>query len=268
MQGRLLPKYQGRYQAHPVDYWENEFRIAADIGLDCIEFIFDYNEFQKNPLYTSQGLDRIKKITEETKVSVSSVCADYFMEAPLHSVDKHVADKSVAMMCNLIQKVATINVKDIVLPCVDQSTLGTEDDIQRFLMNIKPVIQEAEKVKVNISLETDLNPVEFGQLLNEIQSPYITVNYDTGNSASLGYDPVEEFAVYGQRISDIHIKDRLLHGGSVKLGTGNLDFKRFFSAFRSINFQGPLIMQVYRDDEGIAVFEEQLSFFRNQLNNN
>ena len=28
MQGRLLPKYHGRYQAHPVDYWQEEFEIA------------------------------------------------------------------------------------------------------------------------------------------------------------------------------------------------------------------------------------------------
>jgi L-ribulose-5-phosphate 3-epimerase len=44
MKGRLLPKYQGRYQAHPVNYCQNEFEIAKKIGLDCIEFILDYND--------------------------------------------------------------------------------------------------------------------------------------------------------------------------------------------------------------------------------
>ena len=28
MQGRLLPKYKNRYQAHPFGYWEDEFWIA------------------------------------------------------------------------------------------------------------------------------------------------------------------------------------------------------------------------------------------------
>ena len=42
MQGRLLPKYQGRYQAHPVGYWKDEFNIASTIGLSFIEFILDY----------------------------------------------------------------------------------------------------------------------------------------------------------------------------------------------------------------------------------
>ena len=59
MQGRLLPKYKGRYQAHPIDYWQKEFEIAKNIGLGCIEFIFDFNEFKKNPLLTEEGLNEI-----------------------------------------------------------------------------------------------------------------------------------------------------------------------------------------------------------------
>ena len=47
MQGRLLPKYKGRYQAHPFGYWQDEFPIASELGLDCIEFIFDYYRLGK-----------------------------------------------------------------------------------------------------------------------------------------------------------------------------------------------------------------------------
>ena len=43
----------------------------------------------------------------------------------------------------------------------------------------------------------------------------MTVNYDTGNSAALGYDPDEEFKSYGHKITDLHIKDRLLGTGPV-----------------------------------------------------
>ena len=50
MQGRLLPKYQGRYQAHPIGYWQDEFEMVAGLGLDCIEFILDFNDAEENPL--------------------------------------------------------------------------------------------------------------------------------------------------------------------------------------------------------------------------
>ena len=49
MQGRLLPKYHGRYQAHPVGYWQDEFKIASQLELDCIEFI-QYNQAQVEKL--------------------------------------------------------------------------------------------------------------------------------------------------------------------------------------------------------------------------
>ncbi len=61
MQGRLLPKYQSRYQAHPLGYWQNEFAVAASYDIDCIEFILDFELYEKNPLMTEAGIDEIKK---------------------------------------------------------------------------------------------------------------------------------------------------------------------------------------------------------------
>jgi len=76
MQGRLLPKYNGRYQAHPVDYWYDEFSIAADLGLDCIEFILDFNDAEENPWLKRGGIDEIKLLVAKTGVSMRTICAD------------------------------------------------------------------------------------------------------------------------------------------------------------------------------------------------
>ena len=47
MQGRLLPKYKGKYQAHPKGYWQNEFKIAKSIGISHIQFLFDNEKLIK-----------------------------------------------------------------------------------------------------------------------------------------------------------------------------------------------------------------------------
>ena len=52
MQGRLLPKYKGRFQAHPVSYWSEEFPLAQERNLDLIEFILDFNDPQELHLDT------------------------------------------------------------------------------------------------------------------------------------------------------------------------------------------------------------------------
>jgi L-ribulose-5-phosphate 3-epimerase len=260
MQGRLLPKYQGRYQAHPVGYWQDEFPVAAELGFQYIEFILDYNDAEQNPLLS--GIDEIKRVTEATGVGVRSVCADYFMEAPLHHADEKIADESCEVLGRLIKNSSALGIRDLVIPCVDQSSLNGDAAAQRFISRLRPFQDQAEKYSVNLSLETDLSPAGFAELLHHFSSERITVNYDTGNSASLGYKPEEEFAAYGNRISDIHIKDRKFKAGSVILGTGDTDFNGFFRALAGIQYDGPFIMQVYRDDEGVAICKEQLEWLK------
>ncbi len=265
MQGRLLPKYKGRYQAHPIGYWQKEFQLVKNMGLSCIEFILDFNDAELNPLLKLGGLDEIKAVSEATGVVVQTVCADYFMEAPLHSEDPAVGDHSYEIMIQLIHNAALLGVTDIVIPCVDNARLKCEKTIHRFVEKIKFVIPFAERLSINLSLETDLPPRAFCQLLDACNSSRVTVNYDLGNSAALGYDPVEELNAYGNKISDIHIKDRIFDGGPVVLGQGSANFDSFFATLKELNYVGPFIMQAYRDDEGVEVFKKQLAWIKPYL---
>ena len=83
MQGRLVPKYQGRYQAFPIGMWKDEFNVAEQCGLDLIEFILDYNDAEKNPLLKNGGIDEIVKTTKATGVSVQTICAEFIVKANL-----------------------------------------------------------------------------------------------------------------------------------------------------------------------------------------
>ncbi|TGM80971.1 sugar phosphate isomerase/epimerase family protein [Leptospira bouyouniensis] len=263
MQGRLLPKFNGRYQAHPVGYWQDEFPIAKSLGLDCIEFILDYNDYEINPLMSEVGIQELTKIVNETGIKVVSICADYFMEAPLHSNDSKVVANSQKVLSLLLKNAKEIGVNDIVIPCVDQSSLRSESDKKSFFENLLPLVKEAEDLDIHLSLETDLGPKDFLHVVKMFNSKSVTVNYDIGNSASLGFDPKEEFEAYGNYITDIHIKDRKLNAGSVELGTGNAEFNKVLSLIQKINYTGPFIMQAYRDDEGLEIFKRQLSWVRN-----
>lgn len=267
MQGRLLPKYQGRYQAHPVGYWQGEFKIAATLKLHLIEFILDYDQATLNPLFTNSGLNEIKQTIKQTGVQVKTICADYFMQAPLHSENLKIVAESRKVLQQLIPNAAQLGVTDIVIPCVDQSSLNSQAALIRFVAELKNFESLAKKHHLHLALETDLAPLEFKALLGHFDPEVVTVNYDIGNSAALGYDCVEELLAYGDRISDIHIKDRKLGGGSVILGQGNADFKKFFEALKSYNYRGPFIMQVYRDDEGVAIFKKQLAWVMPYLKN-
>ena len=267
MQGRLLPKYRGRFQAHPVGYWKDEFPIARDLGLDCIEFIFDFNNFRLNPIWTDSGINEIKKISLNTGIDVYSICADFFMECPFHADDIELRKLANSVATDLIKKCGDLGVSNLVIPCVDHSSLKTPDEINIFTDEIQKVIPYAETFGVNLALETDLNPSEFKGLLTQLNSSSVKVNYDCGNSASLGYDFKKELEAYGSKISDLHIKDRIRGGGSVFLGLGAAKIKEFVEAFvPKFNFNGPVILQLYRDEEGLSVFKQQFKIFKNLIN--
>ena len=260
MQGRLLPKYKKRYQAHPVSYWQAEFNIAKELGLDQVEFILDYNEFEKNPLMSRNGIKEIQDAIKSTGIDVKSICADYFMEAPFHSKHQKQSEK---VLKRLLENVSSLNIVDIVIPCVDQSTLKTKKNVNMFVASINKILPLAEKYNININFETDLNPKKFKELLDKFYSKNIKVNYDIGNSASLGYNPKDEFKAYGEYISDLHIKDRVLNGSSVKLGNGNANFKKVFELLKKYKFNGNIIMQAAKDDDYIddlAMVNEQKKF--------
>ena len=262
MQGRLVPKVNGNYQAFPLENWVKEFEIAASIGLECIEFIFDDHNLESNPLYSKTGINKIIDVCEATKIQVKSICADYFMQHYIHTNNKIEVIERQNLLIKIIENSAILGVKDIVIPCVDRATIKNPRCRDLFIENIQLPLKVAKKNKINLCLETDLDPFMFSNLIDQIDSSFVTINYDIGNSAANGYNIDEEFSAYGDKISDIHIKDRKYKGSSTLLGKGNVDFLKFFLCYKKYKIQNNIfIFQAYRDEEGVSIFKEQYLWF-------
>ena len=124
----------------------------------------------------------------------------------------------------------------------------------------------AEKFKVNLALESDLSPEDLSKFLNLISSERLTINYDIGNSASFDYNIDEEFSAYGNKITNIHIKDRILNGGPIELGKGNANFKKYFKSLIEYNVKpNVFIFQAFRDDQGVDIFKKQYKWYNDKL---
>jgi L-ribulose-5-phosphate 3-epimerase len=81
----------------------------------------------------------------------------------------------------------------------------------------------------------------------------VRVNYDSGNSASLGYDVGRELAAYGTRIGSVHVKDRIRGGSTVPLGSGDADLTALFEGLAGLRYQGDYVLQVARGEDGNEV---------------
>ena len=249
MQGRLSPQYKNLIQHYPLRNWKNEFKIASQIGIKHIEWIFEYPNFQKNVIFSKKKTIELKKIIRKYGVSVNTLIMDYFL------VSRFFNEKNKIISCNfkIFEKIAkncrAAGINIIEIPLVDNSSISKIKNKNEIIRNLKKIIVIAEKYKIKISLETDLPPKEFKNFIDIFLPKKFYVNYDIGNSAALGHDPVKEIKILGKHFINVHIKDRLLFGKSVKFGNGNADFSIIFELLKKMKYRGFYTIQGARLDK-------------------
>ena len=252
MQGRLTAPVGGRIQAFPADHWRDEFPRARDAGLSCIEWIYETYGRDRNPLCTDEGLAELRVLAARHQVAVRSVCADYFMEHTLVRADGADLAGRVEHLRWLIERCREAGIERIVLPFVDASEVRTADEETALVEVLTDAQPGAVAAGVELHLEMSFAPARFAAFLARLPDA-IRANYDSGNSAALGFHPAEEFAAYGERIGSVHVKDRVRGGTTVPLGTGSADLPAFFAGLQRIRYDGDIILQVARGDEGREV---------------
>ena len=270
MQGRLCDPIDGAIQAFPKDTWESEFPKAQKIGLTLLEWTLDADGLFKNPLMTSSGRLLISSACEKFNIKVPSLTADCCMQAPFWKTNNEkLAEKLKNDFVQICAACADMGVEIIVLPIVDNSQI--ESDIQEkrmvdFLLLSENFIREKNLI---IALETDFEPLRFQRLMSLLDSDCFGVNYDTGNSAALGYDPSEEFKHVGHRVVNVHIKDRPLGCPTVPLLEGDVDFITVFKNLNKVNYGGNLILQTAREknahhEKALIEYKQLVDFWSNR----
>ena len=255
MQGRLSPLYKGKIQCFPIFHWENEFKIAHSIQFKKMEWTLDDDDIFKNPLLNINGQIKIKELCNIYNISISSITGDCFMQKPFWKEKNlsilKILDTKFESICNACKN---LKIKYIVIPLVDNGRLENyrqKVNLFEYLMLKKNLL---EKSDVSILFESDYEPKKLYKFIQELPTDRFGINFDTGNSASLGFNPDDEFQLYGDRIKNVHIKDRVLGGGTVPLGKGNTNFESVFKNLFSINYKGNLILQTARSNNNKHAF--------------
>ena len=151
-------------------------------------------------------------------------------------------------MKKLISSMPSVGAFLLVIPLVDNSSLvNNEKDVLAFF---EMLYDDLIENKIQIAFELDLNPTRTLNFIDLFDSRYFGINYDIGNSASLGFDPEEEIASYGYRIKNVHVKDRILGGKTVPLGEGHADLGKVFGLLNNLNYTGNYILQTARPADG------------------
>jgi L-ribulose-5-phosphate 3-epimerase len=249
MQGRLLPPV-GSIQSFPRDRWRDEFALAPEAGVDAIEWIYDAHGADVNPLASDTGVADMRALSRRHGIAVVSLCADYFLDCPFVGAPVDNVGNLIAHLIWLVGRCHQAGIRRVVLPFVDAARIDTPADERCAVEVVRQVLPFCAATGVELHLETSLAPHAFSSLLGHVPNPLLRVNYDSGNSASLGYDVASELAAYGTRIGSVHVKDRIHGGGTVPLGAGDADLSALFSGLAGLRYQGDYVLQAARGAAG------------------
>lgn len=250
MQGRLSPPVNGRIQAFPWEHWRDEFALAAGLGLPLMEWTLDAERLAENPLMTEKGRSEISALASHHRVAVESLTGDFFMHEPFHKACGAERARRISVLRAVCEACGAAGIRVVVIPLVDTGRIedeGQEADVLDTFLGLR---DEMDALDLCIAFESDFPPERLGSFIERLPAPSFGINYDIGNSASLGYDPKHEIECYGDRVVNVHVKDRVRGGSTVPLGTGAADFPAVFDALRRARYSGNFILQTARAPDG------------------
>jgi L-ribulose-5-phosphate 3-epimerase len=250
MQGRLSPPVDGRIQAFPAARWRAEFPLAARHGFALMEWTIDQDGFDENPLLTRIGRAEIAALCRRHGVTIRSLTADAVMQVPFFKAEGCAATDLLDAVRRMIDAAAVLGVRHIVIPLVDNGRIESARDAARLRDGLDRAVRPLGAGGPRIIFESDLGPAVLARFIAAYPPARFGINYDIGNSASLGHDPHAEIAAYAARIDNVHVKDRLRAGGTVPLGQGAADLPAVFRLLAQAGYRGDFILQTARAEDG------------------
>lgn len=250
MQGRLVDQIDGKIQAFPVERWRDEFPAAQKLGLHWMEWTLDAQGLEENPFCTVAGRAEIQQLCHRYALKVGTLTGDCFMQRPFWKAEGHELTQRLWELDLVLEGAVALGVRHVVVPLVDNGRLDTAAQETLLIAQLMARVGFLRASGVGIAFESDFPPDRLASFIAQLPADVFGINYDIGNSASLGFDPFLEFAAYGQRVGNVHMKDRVLGGTTVPLGTGHANFDAVFENLARHHYSGLVILQTARAQDG------------------
>ena len=250
MQGRLSPIYNNKIQSFPTYHWSNEFKKIKELNLRLLEWTLDHNRILKNPINTDIGIKKIIQLKKKYKIKIESLTGDCFMQKPFWKEKGYKKKNLINILKLVIINSSKVGIKKIILPLVDNGSINNNVQYKALVSSLRKITPLLKVNNQQILFELNFNPKKALKFIKKFNKKHFGINYDIGNSSSLGFKPEDEIKTYGHYIKNVHIKDRYFRGTTVRLGRGDADFNEVFINLKNIKYNGNFILQTARAKKG------------------
>lgn len=240
MQGRLTEKGGFKPQEFPQENWIQELYLAETLGFDCVEWMFNENEWKYNPIILNEALKKIINVYQDVNIRVSGICANYFMNISIYEREK--AEENIFILNTLLHSADMIGCKNIIIPMFDASELQLDNTY------IYGMIDELSYNDIYILFESNNCLSVLQKWISGFTRDHVGICYDIGNAIGMGYNPADELRRYGDIVKNVHLKDKKTGGNTVMLGDGAADFKTCFQVLENLSYDGCYILESYYEN--------------------
>lgn len=215
----------------------------------------------------------LKRMAEDEGIEIPSLASNMAWEVYYASADRVVREKAVFITKRQIETAAILGTDTVMVlagPVGSDSRPGYEvidyeDAYKRTLDAMQDLKQVAELYHVHMSIENVrnkflLSPLEVRDLIDKINSCYVSFYLDVGNIIPMGY-PEQWVRILNHRINKFHIKDYSCSlRKAVPLLEGDVDFSAVMKQIRIIGYNDYLTVENTRNkQEPLDIFLRRIS---------
>ena len=259
--------------------------LAATLGVDGLEFGSAF--LDESP----EALLGAKTQLEKHGLEMPMLCCSPDFTQP----DPALLQKEIDREVRMIEITAFFGGKFCrVLSGQRRPEVTREAGVAQVVKCIKGLLPTAEKHGVILTMENHYKDnywqhpefaqkMEiFGEIVDQIDSPWFGVNYDPSNTILAGEDPLELLERFKHRVVSMHASDRFLKSGTIEdlrkeedstgyaarlshgvIGQGMNDYDKIFSTLNAVGFQSWISIEDGMN--GMEDLRESVRFLRAKI---
>jgi hexulose-6-phosphate isomerase len=261
MEGFRMHSSQTEYGLKPEGDRISLFSMARELGFHGVELGIGL-DYRDDPLWTGQAGARqaVEREARLTGVEAASICLhllNYIEQSPASTNAGH-RETGREIIRNAIEACAQIGASVMLVPFFGTAALKSKEHSRRLVDEIRGLSTMAEDRGICLALETMLKATQLVDVVESIGSDQVKVYFDTGNTASKGYQVVQEITTLGDAIAQVHVKDH----PSRTLGEGSIDFNGVIDALENTGFDGYLVLETPSLKDSVGSASSNLAYLR------
>lgn len=215
-----------------------------------------------------ERIPELARVARHLDLSIPSMCLGVLWQYSLASTNETERTTGVAIVRESLSWAVELGASAILLPVGQPVGVSNQLARERLVLSLRQCAPLAEQLRVTLAIENLAQPflweaVDFTETLNQVNSLWCRVYFDTGNHLLTGQPIKSALMQLRRETARIHLKDSIpvkrhvnmpgfakgrfdvwKERTAVHLGTGELDFGQLRSVLKTIKYDGPLILEV------------------------